>query len=125
MEQLTSPTIEFIEALRVRDFDRIARCFDPGIHFRALVPPGLREATDADGAVTILRRWFAPADRFEILTENHGELGGRKSVSYRIRLHEDQWLEVEQHAFCTIENGRMTDLDLVCSGQEPISDPTG
>jgi hypothetical protein len=78
----------FLQALISRDFRAIEACFRPDIPFRALVPPGLREASDATGAVAHVRRWFGDADSWEVEWAEVGSVVDRAAVAYRIRLHE-------------------------------------
>jgi hypothetical protein len=43
----------------------------------------------------------------------------RVRVAYRIRAHEDRWYIVEQQAYCTIRDGQIKEMDLLCSGFRP------
>ena len=43
----------------------------------------------------------------------------RVHIAYRIREHEDQWYLVEQQAYCTISDGLIQRMDLLCSGFRP------
>lgn len=107
----------FVDALGVRDFSRLQRLFHPTIRFRALVPPGLRTAEDADKAVEHLRQWFGDSDRFDILASSADHVGTRERVSYRIRLRElGVWYTVEQVAFVDVRESRIESIDLLCSG---------
>ena len=111
---------EFIDALGRRDFTRVERCLDPGVRFRALIPPGLREAADAAGVAGHLRSWFGGADELEMVASVVEPIADRIRISYRLRLHrEDGWSTVEQQAFCDLADDRITRLDLVCSGIRP------
>lgn len=107
----------FIEALGRRDFSRLESIFDPQVRFRALVPPGFRTAEDAAAAVEHPRRWFADADRFELLASTVDHVGPRVRVSYRIRLREGGiWYTVEQQAYIDVKDGLIRSVDLLCSG---------
>lgn len=114
----------FVDSLGRRDFSRLQELFHPQIRFRALVPPGVREAGDAAGAVGHLRRWFGDADAFVVLASTVGRAGPRIHVSYRIRLREEGvWSIVEQQAYLDEKEGRILALDLLCSGF--IAEPDG
>jgi hypothetical protein len=42
-------------------------------------------------------------------------------MSYRFRvLNGDGWHLVEQQAYCTVADGKITDLSVVCSGFRPL-----
>lgn len=116
----------FLQALAGRDFEALEACLRPGVSFRALVPPGVREATDASGAVKHLRRWFGDAASFEMLGAEIGQVADRLSITYRIRLHDqDGWQVIEQHLYCDVgDDGRIGNLDLLCSGFLPERYPS-
>ena len=111
----------FLQALANRDFEALRACMQPEINFRALVPPGVRRATDASGAVNRLRLWFGDADSFEMLRTETGQVADRLSITYRIRLHDsDGWQVIEQRLYCNVgDDGRIGTLDLLCSGFLP------
>ena len=117
-------TIErFIESISHRDFDELNGCLDPEIRFRALVPPGLREAADPSGAIMHYRRWFAGADHFELTESEVEPTSDRVRLRYRIRLHdEDGWALIDQSGYAS---GLSTSekLDLACSGFRPVNPP--
>jgi len=107
----------FVPALANRDFRGLETCFHDKARFRALIPPGLREALGPAEAVAHLRRWFGNADVIEIITSEVEDLGRRSSVAYRLRVRENSdWFVVEQRAFCTLEDGKIAAMDLLCSG---------
>jgi len=114
----------FLHALRVRDFQQIEACFHPEVRFRALVPPGVRDATGASEATSYLRRWFGDSDVHELLTSAADQVADRLHITYRFRTHDaDGWFEVEQQAYSTIADGRIQEMDLLCSGFRPIPGP--
>lgn len=116
----TAVAARFLEALGRRDFARLKGCLDPAVRFRALVPPGVREAADAAGAVGHLSEWFGGADHFEVVASAVEPLADRIGVRYRLRLRdEDGWRVVEQQAYCDVVADRIARLDLVCSGFRP------
>lgn len=111
----------FVQALSDRDFKALQACLQQDVSFRALVPPGIRQATDAPGTVDRLRLWFGKADSFEMLSAEIGQVAHRLSITYRIRLHDpDGWQVVEQRLYCDVGNdGYISSLDLLCSGFLP------
>lgn len=112
-----------LEALAVRDFDRMADCFTPGATMRALIPPGLSECEGASQIVDSIRSWFGGATEFEVLDGTVGEIGGRVHVSWRLRMHptpwgDDSWHVIEQQAY--LRAGQQIEaIDLLCSGFQP------
>lgn len=111
----------FLQALANRDFEALQACLRQDVSFRALVPPGIRQASDASGTVNRLRLWFGEADSFEMLRAEIGQVAHRLSITYRIRLHDaDGWQVIEQRLYCDVgDDGRIRTLDLLCSGFLP------
>jgi hypothetical protein len=114
----------FLAALVGRDFPTIEGCFHPEVRFRSLIPPGVREAGTAQDTITYLRRWFADADHHELIDGHATTVGDRLHVAYRFRVHDaDGWQVVEQQTYCDVQNGKITRMDLLCSGFRPCDEP--
>jgi hypothetical protein len=112
-----------LEALAVRDFDRMTDCFEPGATMRALLPPGLAQCDSGPQIVENLRGWFGGAEEFEVLDGTVGEVGGRLHVSWRLRMRptpwgDDAWHVIEQQAYLQAVD-RIASIDLLCSGFQP------
>lgn len=118
--ETSSVVRDFIESLAAQDFTALGECLDSGVQFRALIPPGSREASEAEEAVAFMRRWFGAADRIELKSADIHPVGDRFSVRYAMRVHEDQWYDVEQQAYCTVADGRISSMELLCSGFLPV-----
>lgn len=122
------PATEFIAALALRDYDRLEASLGPHVRFRALTPGGLRERENARETVALIRSWFAEADTLEVLEGSASSVAERVRLRYRFReRYADGETEIiEQNAFCNLEDGRISALDLVCSGHlsEPATSPT-
>ena len=40
----------------------------------------------------------------------------RVSLSYRFRVHNERWYVIEQRGYSNVVNGKITNLNLLCSG---------
>ena len=109
----------FIKALNRQAWDDLAMCFHKEVRFSALIPGGLRTATERAGATNYLKLWFGDADQLLLLSSHVETLGDGLYLRYRFRAHEDRWYVVEQHAFCTLRDGHIDRIDLLCSGFRP------
>jgi hypothetical protein len=109
-----------VAALAERDFGRIARTLAPDVPMRALIPAGPFELSGAEPT----------AARFASSAKQTGSssfvlaamrVGDRLHVVYRLRVKrpDDLWKVIEQHLFCALDEGRITALDLLCSGFRP------
>jgi hypothetical protein len=113
----------FLAALTSRDFVRVQASLDPEIRFRGLLPGGLRELSGAAAVTDQLRSWFGEPDVFEVEGSGAEDMVDRLRISYRFRLHDEQgWTVIEQVAFCDADDGRIEQIDLVCSGFRPVED---
>ena len=111
----------FLRALANRDFEALWACLQQNVSFRALVPPGVRQATEVSGTVNRFHLWFGEADSFEMLRAEIGQVAHRLSITYRIQLHDsDGWQVIEQRLYCDVgDDGRISNLNLLCSGFLP------
>lgn len=118
----TAPSIgkRFLALLAARDFQRLEDCFHTDVRFRALVPSGLREGIGSQVTVAWLRRWFEATDLFEMQRMHADMVADRLHLRYRIRLRKEGLMHViEQHAYCVVVDGRVTEMNLLCSGFRP------
>jgi ketosteroid isomerase-like protein len=120
MARVTSIGEELVDAIAARDAGRLAACFADDVSFRALVPRGLREREGAQDTVALITGWFGDASEFRLVEHDVEDVSDKVHVSYRFDCVEDgESLVVEQHAFLTVEDGRIARADLVCSGFRP------
>ncbi len=110
----------FINALTRQAWAELSTCFHENVRFNALIPPGLRTATERTGATSYLKQWFGDADQLLLLSSTAEMVEDRLHISYRFRAHEDRWYVVEQHAYCTVRDGHIDGMDLLCSGFRPL-----
>ena len=111
----------FVTALIDGDAPRLAGTLDPDVQMRALLPPGPIEVLGAEAVAGKFAAWFGSAGQLELLRSVSEPVADRLHVSYRLRVRRpgDPWKVVEQHLLCAHDGGRITALDLVCSGFRP------
>jgi hypothetical protein len=111
----------FVTALVDGDTPRLAGTLAPQVQMRALIPPGPIEVHGAEAVAGKFATWFGSAERLELIRAASEPVADRLHVSYRLRIRRagDPWNVVEQHLLCAHDGGRITALDLVCSGFRP------
>jgi hypothetical protein len=111
----------FVTALVDGDTPRMAGTLAPHVQMRALIPPGPIEVLGAEAVAGQFATWFGSAERLELIRSESEPIADRLHVSYRLRVRRagDPWNVVEQHLLCAHDEGRITALDLVCSGFRP------
>jgi ketosteroid isomerase-like protein len=108
---------QVIGAVAAQDEAALAECFAPAAVFRALTPPGLRERTGAVEASKLISQWFSDSTELQLLDSQSAEVADRLHVWYRFAgVEDDEPYVVEQHLFCTVRDGKITEADLLCSG---------
>ena len=115
----------WIDALPAKDFDRIGELLDPDARLRGLVPGTVRKDAGRDATVERLRFWFGDVDRLEVLLSELEEFEGLVRFRCRMRGVDPDlgWTTFEQAGFVRTAGGRITSIDLVCSGDRPIPPP--
>ena len=111
----------FVTSLVDGDSPRLATTLDPDVQMRALIPPGPIEVLGAEAVAGKFAAWFGNAEQLELIRSVSEPVADRLHVSYRLRVKRagDPWNVVEQHLLCAHDGGRITALDLVCSGFRP------
>ncbi len=111
----------FVTSLVDGDTPRLATTLDPSVQMRALIPPGPIEVLGAEAVAGKFAAWFGNAEQLELIRSICEPVADRLHVSYRLRVKRagDPWNVVEQHLLCAHDQGRITALDLVCSGFRP------
>jgi len=111
---------QFVHALGTRDFASLESTFAPDIGFRALLPPGLREAHTRSEAGQLYHRWFSDLQQFEMVGHTITPVGSRTHIGYRLLFVDEGIRKVnEQRLFVTTGQNGIEKLDLVCSGFIP------
>ena len=109
-----------VDAIAAQDATAIAACFAPAAEFRGLTPPGLRERSGAAETASLIAGWFADSSELELVEASADEVEDRLHISYRFRgVEDDEPFTVEHHLYCSVEAGRISRADLLCSGFRP------
>jgi len=118
MDTRPSSATDLPAVLVARDWARLESMLAPDVRMRALIPSGPVELSGADAAAARFAAWLGDWTALQLVRSGSDEVGDRLHVFYRLRVQRpgDPWKVIEQHLFCTVDEGRITALDLVCSG---------
>jgi hypothetical protein len=125
MATATAPALEvgrrFLEALSVMDFDRIGSLFADDAKLQALVPDGLREEQGPEGIVSRFSLWWSDLGDPGLVSLEPEPFHDLVRIRYTVTGvdPEDGPVEVEQRAYLAVAEGRITAMNLVCSGFRP------
>jgi hypothetical protein len=109
-------------AIADRDQDRLRTLFATPVEFRAVTPRRFWDADTAMGVADIvLGTWFDPRKRVtEVTLVEDDTVGDVQKVSYRMSVATESGPAViDQVAYYSEQDGRITHLRLVCSGFRP------
>ncbi len=114
----------FVDALAARNYRRLFDALARDVRFRFMIPPGPGEVVGAADVAAKYFDWFGEADVLEVEAVLVDPLPDRLSARYRFLLHEQEgWKVVEQQSYLDVdEQGRITAIDLLCSGFRPVDD---
>lgn len=106
----------FLSALKARDFQKLAGCFQREVRGRFLTPgSGFIEASGSLVVAGKFRKWFGGVDSFIIEESKVNQLSDSKiHISYRIRLSSDTCLT--QQIYAVVKEGLIEAINLLCSG---------
>lgn len=114
----------FLERLACSDFEGLADLVAPDVWLRALLPKRVREGHSAEELLEAYREWFAVAAELRLEEVEHHSMEGREHVRYRYLIRPDwqpdTWHRVEQSGYCRVRDGRISRLDLVCTGYHAL-----
>ena len=121
----TSIAGRLLDAIVTRDFDSISVILASDVRMRALLPRSIVQTNTAEAAVETFREWFGAHKSCTVIATEQHTVGGREFLSYNLRVQPDwapdQFHIVEQSGYCRVTDGRVTRLDLVCTGYFPTN----
>ena len=108
---------DWIRAIGEGAPDRLEAFCQPRVNSRLLTPGQFTNLDKAADLVAKYRDWFDGCTDFRLEASRIDRIGKRLGVFYRflLRDHED-WYRIEQQLFCTLRDGRVQQLHLLCSG---------
>lgn len=110
-----------LAAIRERDRAGVAACFAPDARLRVLTPRSLREEEGPDAIGARFMGWVASLESFALLSADAEVVADRVRIRYRFhgRDPEKGWQENEHTGYATIDDGRITTLNVSCAGFRP------
>jgi TusA-related sulfurtransferase len=112
---------DWIRSIAAGALDRLEVHCQPRVNSRLLTPGQFTNLDKAADLVAKYRDWFDGCTDFQVEASRIERIGKRLGISYRflLRDHED-WYRIEQQLFCTLKDGRVQQLHLLCSGFQRV-----
>lgn len=119
-------TRQLLDAITRRDEPTLLALFAPDVWLRVML---VREVVEEHEAVSALARfhgWFGTAAACEVVRAVTHPAASRHFLSYRFVLRPpwapEVWHTIEQSGYARVRDGRVSRLDLVCTGYVPSTD---
>jgi hypothetical protein len=95
------------------------------VWLRALLVRDVVEHRGVEAAMRALHGWFGSADETELLHASSEPVTNRERITYRARLRPSweprTWHVIEQTGYLRVVDGRITRIDLTCTGFHPTA----
>ncbi len=112
---------EWIQTIQDRDFQRLEQFCQPCIVSHLLTPKRSVSLENIADLIAKYRLWFGECVNFKLETSRIERVGERLGIFYRFHLQEhDDWYDIEQQLYCTLKDGRVEQLYLLCSGFQVV-----
>jgi TusA-related sulfurtransferase len=117
---------EWIQAVIEKDFQRLVGLCHPDMHGRLMTPrrfDALENAADVAGKI---EKWFHECRSIQKEQARVAMVGEKLAIFYRLRTEENGTLySIEQQIYCSLSDGRIDQLSLLCSGFQLARAPDG
>ena len=102
---------------------RIETFCHPDMVSVVLTPKRYMTLENAPALVAKYRDWFGTCTDFQLVTSRVGWVGERLGIFYSFLLQDGgDWYRIEQQLYCTLREGRVEKLHLLCSGFQLVGD---
>lgn len=112
---------EWIRAVVEKDFPRLAGICQPDVHSRLMTPGRLDTLENVSDLTRKVEGWFHECHSIQKEQARVAMVGEKLSISYRLRFEEEGMpYTAEQQLYCSLRDGRIDQLSLLCSGFLPV-----
>jgi TusA-related sulfurtransferase len=110
---------EWIQAITGGEMERLEGLCQPDVASQILTPRRYIAFDNLTDLIARIRLWFGDCRDFQVEHSRVEPIGERLGISYRFLLQEAEvWEVIEQQVNCTLQDGRIARLQLLCSGFE-------
>jgi hypothetical protein len=117
-----------LDAIVTFDPATLLELFAEDVWMRALLVREVIETHDAVAATARFHGWFGDLPAVRVLDASTAPAATRQRLTYRLHLRPrwapDVWHAIEQTGYVRIRDGRVTRLDLACTGFVPLGEAT-
>jgi len=111
----------WIDAITKGELNRLEQFCLPDVSSHLLTPKRVTILDNVTDLIAKFQQWFGECTKIKVDISRVERIGERLGIFYRFRLQEDEeWSDIEQQLYCTLENGQVAQLHLLCSGFHPV-----
>jgi len=111
---------DWIEAIVGKDFEGLAKLCQPDVSGSLLLPKRIPAVENMADLTKEVERWFGHYDSIEKEQSRIAMVGEKLAIFYRLRCIENGTADlIEQQIYCSMLDGRIKQLRLLCSGFQP------
>ena len=111
---------EWIEAIIHKDFDYLTTLCQPDVSSSLLLPKRFITYDNVDDLTAKVKDWYGEYDSIAEEQARVALVGQKLGIFYRLNCKEiGASFTIEQHVYCTVRDGRIEQLKLICSGFQP------
>ncbi len=115
---------DWIESILAGTLDRLEGFCLPEVNSHLLTPRRSITLESAAELVAKYRQWFGECTTIQLRASRIERVGERLGIFYRFHLQEQgDWFDIEQQLYCTLQEDRVEQLHLLCSGFQPAGTP--
>jgi len=108
---------DWIRAIMEGALDQLEQLCHANLMSRLLLPAGLVTLHNAADLIAEYRAWFGGCTNFQLEASRVAKVGERLGIFYRFHLQDQgDWYNIEQQVYCTLKDGQVERLHLLCSG---------
>ncbi len=112
---------DWIQAISEGTWERLEQFCLPEVVSQLLTPRRYLNFDNASDLVAKLRQWFGDCSHFQLEDSRVEQVGERLGIFSRFLLQkEGNWYVIEQQIFCTFQDERIAQINLLCSGFQPV-----
>lgn len=114
---------EWVRAITEKDFQRIGSICQPAVRSRLMTPRRIDMFETVDDLTRKVAGWFEDSSSFQREQSRFAMVGEKLAIFYHLSLEENgQRYVVEQQLYCTLRDGLVDQLSLLCSGFQPVQE---
>ena len=115
---------EWIQALIEKDFQRLAEVCHPDVRSRLMTPKRFDSLENASDLTQKVEGWFGECSSIQKEQTRVAMVGEKLAIFYRLRFEKEGAPHTaEQQLYCTLRDGLIDQLSLLCSGFQPVQLP--